>query len=138
MKSISNKVSLVIKVVFYVIVVILILVSAIQFYGQDPRVVSLGINLGITLLVISAIIILFFAGFSLIDNPRKSMVSVLAIIGIIVIFVITYSGSSGSETFGLATESASKFIGGSMGLLYTLGIIAVLSILVSEVWAIFK
>ena len=127
---------LIVSAVFYVTLVVLILVSAIQFLGND--VADLGITLGIVLLAIGALAILLFSGYQLIDNPRKSLTSVIGFVAIVIVFFIAFSSSSGAETYDRISETGSKLVGGSLALLYILGIAAVFSIIVSEIWSIFK
>lgn len=101
----------------------------------DP---ALGLGLGGILLVISIIAIIFISILQLIDNPKKSMTSLIGLAVIGIIFVIAYYSSSGAATFGRVSENYAQFVGGSMWLLSILGTFAILSIIVSEVWVFFK
>jgi len=74
----------------------------------------------------------------LIDNPAKTLGSLVGIALIAVVFLITWAIADGDMTMGKVTESTSKFIGGTLGLAAALGGISILAIVAGEVYAYFK
>lgn len=79
---------------------------------------------------------------SAISNPRTLLGTVVGLVGIAIVFFIGYSLSSNEVTpvytrFGI-TESSSKLIGGALITMYILVIVALVSIVFTEVTKIFK
>ncbi|MBT3302158.1 MAG: hypothetical protein HOG05_13030 [Bacteroidetes bacterium] len=153
----TNKLPLLLKAVFYIVVVALSLVFVIKFsfqelpenffgvpnwevFEQTPTVgdPSIGLILGYILMGISLVAILFFFVMQLIDNPAKTLGSLVGIALIAVVFLITWAIADGDMTMGKVTESTSKFIGGTLGLAAALGGISILAIVAGEVYAYFK
>jgi hypothetical protein len=156
----TNKLAVISKAVFYIAIVffsILFLYKFLfvqlpaNFFGVpnwevfeitptvgDP---GIGLVLGYILLLIAIALIVFFFIKQLIDNPKKTIGSLIGFAIIVVVFLIAWafsSGDTGEMTLIKVSESTSKLIGGSLGLLYIMGGVAVLSILVTEVWSYFK
>ena len=153
----TNKIAFLTKAIFYVIVVFLSALFLYKFlftqlpanffgvpnwevFEITPQVgnPSIGIILAYLLLILSVVLIIFFFIRQLIDNPKKTLGSLMGFAVIIIAFLIAWAASSGEVTLDKVSESTSKLIGGSLGLLYIMGITAVLAIVVTEVWSYFK
>ncbi|MDF9801223.1 CDP-diglyceride synthetase [Catalinimonas alkaloidigena] len=77
-----------------------------------------------------------------ISNPKTLLGTVVGLVGIAIVFFIGYSLSTNEVTtvytkFGI-TESSSKIVGGALITMYILVIIALVSIVFTEVTKIFK
>lgn len=71
------------------------------------------------------------------SHPKSLIRSAIGVVALIVLFVITWSIADSSVTnayieFGV-NETSSKFVGGSLMLMYVLFIIAVIGIVFSEI-----
>jgi hypothetical protein len=153
----TSKLPLIIKAVLYIVVVALSLVFVYQFSFQDlpenffgkpnwevfeqtPSVgdPTIGLILGYILLGASLAAIIFFIILQLIENPKKSLRSLIGVAIIAIIFLITWGTADGSLTLGKVTEAGSKFIGGTLGMATVLAIISFVAIIVGEVYSYFK
>lgn len=79
---------------------------------------------------------------SALSNPKALLGSAVGLIGIAIVFFIGYSIANDEVTtiytkFGI-TDSSSKFIGGALITMYILVLLALVSIVFTEVTKIFK
>ena len=129
----KNNLAMGIKFLLYGIVVVLALIG---WFG-DKTGLTLGV--GYALIGLSIALVLIFSIMALVEAPKKSIRSLLGFAAIIIIFFIAFSAAS---DVNLSKEVVSanyvKFVGGSLTLLYIVGGIALLSIVVSEVYSFFK
>jgi len=153
----TNKLVMIVKAVFYIAVVFLSALFLYQFLFKElpPNVIgepnwevfeitpqvgdpSVGLILGYVLFAISILLIVFFFIRQLIDNPKKTIGSLFGFIAIIIVFLLVWVISKDNTTYDKVSETVSRIVGASLGLLYIMGGIAVLTILVTEVWSYFK
>lgn len=71
------------------------------------------------------------------SHPKTLLKSAIGVVALLVLFLVTWSIADSTVTnvyleFGI-TESSSKFVGGSLILMYVLFIIAVIGIVFSEI-----
>ncbi|MFC2114300.1 hypothetical protein ACFLRI_03020 [Bacteroidota bacterium] len=111
-----------------------------EVFEQTPTVgdPAIGLILSYFLLGISILAILFFFIMQLVDNPKKTVGSLIGFALVAVIFLIAWGASSGDMTLGKVSEATSRFIGGTLGLTTILGIIALLAIVAGEIYSFFK
>jgi uncharacterized membrane protein YccC len=133
----NPKISLIVSIVLYALVVILTLIGGSQFYNSNDPGLALGLS---RIMIIVAIVgILFFSVLQLIQNPKKSIPTLLGLGFLIVLFLITYSASSPEHLSKIqVSDGYAKFVGGSLSLLMITAVIAVFSIAISEIMALFK
>ena len=130
-KSINS--SIIIKSLFYAAIVVLILL------GWLGNKVGLILSTGYILLGMALFAVLLFSITKLIDNPKKSLKSLLGLVAIVLVFLIAYFTASEESLSKIeVTEGYMKFVGGSLTLLYFIGGISVVAIIVSEIYSLFK
>ncbi len=130
-KSINS--SIIIKSLFYAAIVVIILL------GWLGNKVSLILSTGYILMGIALFAVLLFSITKLLDDPKKSLKSLLGLVAIVVVFFIAYSTASGESISKVeVTGNYIKFVGGSLTLLYFIGGAAVIAIVVSEIYSLFK
>ncbi len=133
MNSKTNNLALGLKIVLYSVVVVL---GIIGWFGNKA---GLTLGVGYALIILALVTVLIFSIMALIDEPKKSLRALLGIAGIIIIFLITYSSASDATTSKiLVSATYVKFVGGALTMLYIVGGIAVVSIIASEIYSIFK
>jgi len=121
------------KIIFYGIVILLLLATFITIFGiEDTKIIektkkSAGVNLGMGLAyVLSGIGVLgmlVIAIKGMIDKPKSAIKTAIGAGLILVLFLIGYMIDSGAtpanwQAFGVKTASNSKFIGGSLIMMY--------------------
>ncbi len=130
-KSINS--SIIIKSLFYAAIVVIILL------GWLGNKVGLILSTGYILMGIALFAVLLFSITKLLDDPKKSLKSLLGLVAIVVVFFIAYSTASGESISKVeVTGNYIKFVGGSLTLLYFIGSAAVIAIVVSEIYSLFK
>jgi hypothetical protein len=148
MSSKSNKSQTIIWIVFYSVIVIISLIAGWNFLGSkspDPETgfipppnPSLGLILGYVLLGLSVLVLITTSIYQLIDNPRKTLPSLIGFGVIVVLFLILYAVSSGQETYGKVTETYSKLVGSTLNLGYIFMGGSVVILILAELYSIFK
>ncbi|MEA3494969.1 MAG: hypothetical protein U9R42_02925 [Bacteroidota bacterium] len=130
-KSINS--SIIIKSLFYAAIVVIILL------GWLGNKVGLILSTGYILMGIALFAVLLFSITKLIDNPKKSLKSLLGLVAIVLVFLIAYFTASEESLSKIeVTEGYIKFVGGSLTLLYFIGGASVLAIIASEIHSLFK
>ena len=133
MNNKSSGLGMALKIIFYAAVVVLTL------YGWFGELPGLSLTVGYALLGLAIGIVLIFSIIQLLDDPKKSIKSLIGLAAVAVIFLIAYSGAS-PET--ISTEATSenhvKLAGASLTLLYISGGVAVASIVLSELYSLIK
>lgn len=109
---------------------------------MEQFIASYGLYAAYILAGIALLLSVILPLISAISNPRTLLGTVVGLVGIAIVFFIGYSISSNEVTavytrFGI-TESSSKLVGGALITMYLLVIIALVSIVFTEVTKIFK
>ena len=105
--------------------------------------IDTGIYLTYALIGICIISILGFSIVNIAKNPGGAKSALFGIVGLIVVFVLTYVMSDGSDATTIfaddgITETTSKRVGMGLGTFYVLTAVAILSILYVEVSRLFS
>ncbi len=101
--------------------------------------IDMGLFLTYFLVLAAVLLVLGFAIWSLIKNFKKSKNSLIGALGLMLIFLLSYTLSSGEvyEKFQIE-ETLSKIIGGSLITLYIMFIGTILVAIYSEISKLFK
>jgi hypothetical protein len=156
----SKNIELIVKGILYAIVVVLSVVFAVQFYGRElpqnffgiPNYLvfeqmdkvtvgdpSIGITLSLVLIAIPVAVILFFAVWQLIDDPKRSVRALIGLVLLGVVLLIAYSTSSSTHASSIEVSAGyAKWVGASLTIIVVLGVISILSIVALEVYSLFK
>lgn len=133
MNSKSNNLVLGLKIAFYGVIVVL---AAIGWFGNKA---GLTLNVSYALLAIAILTVVLFYGKSFIEEPKKSIRALAGFAIIAIIFFIAYSSASGESLSKIdVSETYTKFVGGSLTLLYIVGGFAIATIVISEIYSFFK
>lgn len=155
--KITNKFAVIIKAIFYIAIVVPSAIFVYQFIVKElppnafgvpnyevfeitPQVgdPSLGLLIGYILFAISLLVFVFFFIKQLIDDPKRSVGSLLGFVAVAILFFIAWLVFTDTTTYEKVSESTSRIIGASLGLLYFMGIASVVVIIVTEIWSTFK
>jgi len=104
---------------------------------MENIVVNYGLPAAFILLGLAALAAILLPLINSITNPRTLLKSAIGIVALAIIFVIGWSMSTGEMNAAFdVTESTSKIIGGALTTMYFLFGLALLGIVVSEVYKI--
>lgn len=140
----NNKkdIGLIIKVIYYVIVVGLLaafLISNLVAKNNGSEMGLFDLVEGYVLMIAALAIVLIFAVYTLIDEPKKSIRAMIAFAAIVIVFLIAYSTASTVNPSEIdVTEKYVRFVGGSLTMLYVIGGLSVLSLVGSEIYSLIK
>jgi hypothetical protein len=131
------------RIIFYAIIVLLVITFVSKVIRDDFAGSAMGIWFALTLVVGALVSIVVSSVMYLINNPKSSKSLLIGTGVIAIICIIAYSASSGVidesyEKYNITQVSQSKLIDMGLYLTFTLGVTAIVSIIVSEAVALFK
>lgn len=105
---------------------------------MNEQVVDLGLRLSYVLLGAAFLGILIFATIQIIRDFRSSIASILGIAGIALVFFIMYGTTN--EAVAEAEFSPGMIQAASAGIMttYALGVMAIVCIVIGEIWSSFR
>ena len=105
---------------------------------MNEQIADLGLRLSYIMVGVAVLGILLFATIQIIKDFRSSIASVLGVIGIGLIFFIMYGTTT--EATAEAEFSAGMIQAASAGIMttYALGGLAILGIIIGELWSSFR
>lgn len=89
-------------------------------------------------MAIAAVSAVVFPVIFLIQDPKKAKGSLFGIIGLAIIFGISYAVSGNELYSGLQDPTISKLVGGGIIMFYMMFVVAILIAIYSEIARIFK
>jgi len=106
-------------------------------------VTEYGLWIAYILLVVAGLLAIVLPLVSLVSNPKSLIRTLGGVVLIVVLFFVSVAISDGEVSaewinHGIATERASKLVGGSLIMMYAMGIITILVIVVTEIRNVFK
>ncbi len=109
---------------------------------MEQFISTYGLYAAYILVVLALLLAIVLPLISAVSNPRSLLGTVVGLVGIAIVFFIGYSLADNEVTtiytkFGI-TESSSKLVGGALIAMYILVILALISIVVTEVTKIVK
>ncbi len=125
--------SFLIRMLFYLAVII---ATAIGWFSNNA---DLTLTTGYVLLALGIFLVLVFSIYGIIDSPRKSLLSLIGFLVLVLIFIISYSTAS-TEPFANIDVSTTylKLVGASLSTLYVVGGLTIVIIFVFEIYSFFK
>jgi hypothetical protein len=105
---------------------------------MENFMIDFGMYLSYIMIGIAAIAAVVFPVIFLIQDPKKAKGSLLGVLGLAVLFVISYFISGNELYAGLDSPFVSKLVGGGMIMFYLMFVISILSAIYSEIARIFK
>ncbi len=127
------------------ILFILIALSGIDEFNQQPLEVqresnlfNFGISSAVGLTIIAALAMVAFGLFQIVTNFRSSIKGLIGFGVLIVIFLISYSTSSGDCNDETISEGACKFISGGLTTMLLLAGFAAFAFVAAEIRNLFK
>jgi len=104
--------------------------------------IDIGLYLTVFLLIASIGALVVLEAFNLLKDPKSLMFAGALIIGLIIIFFISYSLSTGDVKVKYAAlgvgEGSSKLIGAGLIMLYMFLFVSIIGMVVSEIYKMFK
>ena len=130
---------------FSIILIALLGLSALLSVLFAVDVISEGILIGwcYILLAVAALAAIIFPIITMVQNPKNAKNALIGIVGLLIVFGIGYALSSGVDTYDgehklLATAAQAKMSGAGLIAFYILGVVAIGTIIFSEVSKSFK
>lgn len=110
---------------------------------MNDSLINTGFYITYALLGIAIAAILIFSLWQVVKNPAGAKSALAGIVGLVVIYLVSYGISTGSDLDIYAkslevTADTSRWVGTGLLAFYVLGALAILSILYAEVTSIFK
>ncbi len=112
----------------------------------EATLFDFGLRATITLIIVNAIIALLFGIWFLIKEPKRSLKMIIGFVVLIVVFLITYNSADPGFDGPIAntlkqfdiTENVSRLVSAGLTTTLILGGLAALSIVVGEIYNLFK
>src|SRR5690349_16274692 len=105
-------------------------------------IIDIGLYLNDILLIVSIAALFLLEIFNLIKDPKALVKTGILIVGLLVLFFISYSVSSGAVTAKYTAmgvdEGSSKLIGAGLVMLYIFLFVSIAAMVLSEVYKLFK
>lgn len=110
---------------------------------MEEFIVEYGLWAAYILLGVAALLAIVLPLVSLISSPRSLLMTLGGVVVLALIFLVSYAISNGEVkpeyiSLGVGSPTASKLVGGALIMMYALGIIAILTIVVTELKNAFK
>jgi hypothetical protein len=105
---------------------------------MESILIDTGLYLSYILLGIAAIAAITFPIIFIIHSPKKAKATLLGILGLTIIFVVSYSLSSNEVVKDSHNPLISKLVGGGLIMFYILFVAAISIAIYSEIAKIFK
>ena len=105
---------------------------------MNEQIVDLGLRLSYVMVGAAMLGILFFATIQVIRDFRSGIASIIGLIGIGLIFLIMYGNTT--EATAQAEFTPGMIQAASAGIMttYALGILAIIGIVIGEIWSSFR
>jgi hypothetical protein len=104
--------------------------------------IDIGLYLTVFLLIASIGALILLEAFNLLKDPKALIFTAGLIVGLLVIFFISYGASTGNVTIKYTAlgvdEGSSKLIGAGLIMLYIFLFVSVLGMFLSEIYKFFK
>lgn len=131
------------KIIYYAVIVVAVLVYVIVLVGDDMAGSSIGITIGLILSAAAVLGTVLSSVMYLINNPKSAKSLLVAAGVLILVCVLGYTMSPGElgldyDKYEITTSHQSKMVDMGIYLTLFLGVVSVVSILVSETIALFK
>ena len=127
----KKKSSMILKIVFIVVMIV------VSYFSMTNA--NFGLNVAYFLIGLAVVSTIVFSLFQMAQSPKAGLMSVLGLVVLVVAFLVAYSMADGELTSnGMVTTETSKFVGGSLGMLYILGGLTLAVTVVGEVWSMIK
>jgi hypothetical protein len=105
-------------------------------------IIDIGLYLNDILLIVSLVALIVLEAFNLLKDPKSLVKTGLVIVGLIVLFFISYSMSAGTLTNKYIAsgvdEGSSRLIGAGLIMLYIFLFVSIAGMVISEIYKIFK
>jgi len=153
----NKRISLIISIVFYALVIVFSAIFVYQFivkplpdnylgvpnyeaFSVTPKVgsPSVGLTLAVVLMIISIVSIIVVSVVGIFTRGRQNLRTLVGFALLIIVFIISYMLADGSMTLNKVSETTSKLISAGLGLMSVTFVIAILAIVFTEVWSFFK
>jgi hypothetical protein len=106
--------------------------------------IDISLYLTYTLAAVGVLILLYFSVLQILKNPKNSIGSLLGVAGIIVVLVVAYFLSSGTDISAAllektgATESSIKYVGAGLITVYVMLAVVVVTLVYAELSKMLK
>jgi hypothetical protein len=105
---------------------------------MESFIINFGLYLSYIMIGLAAVAAIVFPVVFLVQDPKKAKGSLLGILGLAIIFVISYA-ISGNELHPLLQDAfISKLVGGGIIMFYMMFVVSILIAIYSEIARIFK
>lgn len=105
---------------------------------MENFIVNFGLILSYIMIGIAILAAIIFPVVFLVQDPLKAKGSLLGMLGLAVLFVISYFISGNELYTGLESPFVSKLVGGGIIMFYLMFVIAILAAIYAEIARIFK
>jgi inner membrane protein involved in colicin E2 resistance len=105
---------------------------------MESLIIDIGMYLTYAMLAIAAIAAIAFPVVYLVQDPKKAKASLYGVLGLAVIFVVSYLISSNELYKEVQDPVTSKLVGGGIIMFYILFVASILTAVYSEIAKIFK
>lgn len=105
-------------------------------------IIDIGLYVNDILLIVSLLALIVLEAFNLLKDPKSLIKAGGVIVGLIVLFFISYAMSTGDVTSKYTAlgvdEGSSKLIGAGLIMLYIFLFVSIAGMVISEIYKIFK
>jgi hypothetical protein len=105
-------------------------------------IIDIGLYVNNILLIVSLVALIVLEAFNLLKDPKSLIKAGAVIIGLIVLFFISYSMSTGDVTTKYTSlgvdEGSSKLIGAGLIMLYIFLFVSIAGMVISEIYKMLK